>query len=586
MNLRRHLPLFVLAALAAMFASHRTDARTKPLAPSGLDLAGMDRAVAPGDDFFAYANGTWLKTTEIPADRSSWGIGAVLVELTAKRTADLIAESAKSSAPAGSDARKIGDYYASFMDEASIEAKRAGAAPAEARRHRRHRPTRAGLARARRDAARRRRRAQQHQARHRQPVRPVGRAGPRRSRDATRRSCCRAASACPTATTTSIRRRAWPTSASSTRRTSPRCSSSPASRTRDAKAARIFELERRIAGKRTPRASTPRTSRRATTTGRGATSRRARPASTGRPSSPPPGSTSRSASSSGSRPPSAASPRWCATSRSRPGRTISLFHAIEHVAQLLPKAFVDEDFAFYGKVLNGTPQQRERWKRAVDATDDALGEAVGKLYVARYFPPAEKARAEEMVRNLVAAFGRRIDALGLDGAGDQGAGQGQARRAQGRRRLSRQVARLLRARGRARRRARQRRARGAVRVPAQPRQARPAGRSRRVGDEPAAGQRGEPAGDERAELPGRDPAAAVLRSGARRGRWTTARSARSSATRSATASTTRARSSTPTAGCATGGPRKTSRTSRRRRRSWSSSSTPTTVPRSRTSTAS
>src|SRR6185437_14358314 len=66
--------------------------------PSGIDTAGMDKSVAPGDDFFAYANGTWLKTTEIPADRSSWGVGAELAELTTKRTADLITEQAKHQA--------------------------------------------------------------------------------------------------------------------------------------------------------------------------------------------------------------------------------------------------------------------------------------------------------------------------------------------------------------------------------------------------------------------------------------------------------------------------------------------------------
>ena len=62
-------------------------------------------------------------------------------------------------------------------------------------------------------------------------------------------------------------------------------------------------------------------------------------------------------------------------------------------------------------MLSGTPQLRPRWKRAVDATSDALGEAVGKLYVERYFSPAEKARAEAMVRNLVATFATRIDHL-------------------------------------------------------------------------------------------------------------------------------------------------------------------------------
>src|SRR5207237_109785 len=87
------------------------------------------------------------------------------------------------------------------------------------------------------------------------------------------------------------------------------------------------------------------------------------------------------------------------------------FHVIERWGGLLPRAFVDERFAFFGKTLSGTPRLRDRWKRAVSATDGALGEVVGKLYAERYFPPAEKARAEEMVRNLIAAFRKRIEAL-------------------------------------------------------------------------------------------------------------------------------------------------------------------------------
>jgi predicted metalloendopeptidase len=87
------------------------------------------------------------------------------------------------------------------------------------------------------------------------------------------------------------------------------------------------------------------------------------------------------------------------------------FHLIESESGYLPKTFVAEHFAFHQRVLSGTPQQQPRWKRAVEETNDALGEAVGKLYVARYFPPEEKARAEAMVRNLVAAFVVRIDRL-------------------------------------------------------------------------------------------------------------------------------------------------------------------------------
>jgi predicted metalloendopeptidase len=87
------------------------------------------------------------------------------------------------------------------------------------------------------------------------------------------------------------------------------------------------------------------------------------------------------------------------------------FHAIEDASELLPRAFVNEHFAFHGTVLEGTPQLRERWKRAVDATNVALGDAVGRIYVKRYFPPAAKARVEAMVHNLLAAFERRVDAL-------------------------------------------------------------------------------------------------------------------------------------------------------------------------------
>jgi predicted metalloendopeptidase len=81
------------------------------------------------------------------------------------------------------------------------------------------------------------------------------------------------------------------------------------------------------------------------------------------------------------------------------------FHAIDRNAAVLPKAFVGERFAFHGKVLNGTPQLAERWKRGVAATNAAIPEAVGQIYVARYFPPETKAQIQAMVKNLVTAFG-------------------------------------------------------------------------------------------------------------------------------------------------------------------------------------
>jgi predicted metalloendopeptidase len=87
------------------------------------------------------------------------------------------------------------------------------------------------------------------------------------------------------------------------------------------------------------------------------------------------------------------------------------FHYLNSHAPYLPKRFDEARFAFYGTSMRGQPQQRERWKRAVDAVDDALGEAVGKAYVMRYFPPESKVKMQQMVRDLEAALGERIDAL-------------------------------------------------------------------------------------------------------------------------------------------------------------------------------
>ncbi|HEV7814380.1 MAG TPA: M13 family metallopeptidase, partial [Janthinobacterium sp.] len=87
------------------------------------------------------------------------------------------------------------------------------------------------------------------------------------------------------------------------------------------------------------------------------------------------------------------------------------FHAINHFSATLPKAFADQHFAFYERALSGTPQQPMRWKRALASTNNALQDAVGRMYVERYFPPESKARLQDMVRNIVAAFSHRIDKL-------------------------------------------------------------------------------------------------------------------------------------------------------------------------------
>ncbi|RLS25171.1 MAG: peptidase M13 [Planctomycetota bacterium] len=87
------------------------------------------------------------------------------------------------------------------------------------------------------------------------------------------------------------------------------------------------------------------------------------------------------------------------------------WHVLHEHAPLLTKAFVDESFNFFGKTLTGTPQQRPRWKRGVSAVESALGEAVGKIYVEKHFPPQAKERMKTLVANLVEAYRESISEL-------------------------------------------------------------------------------------------------------------------------------------------------------------------------------
>jgi putative endopeptidase len=87
------------------------------------------------------------------------------------------------------------------------------------------------------------------------------------------------------------------------------------------------------------------------------------------------------------------------------------WQALAAAAPYLSKAFVDERFAFKGTVLSGTPENKPRWKRGLDLLDDSLGEALGRLYVAKYFPPQNKARMQALVANLIEAYRRDIGTL-------------------------------------------------------------------------------------------------------------------------------------------------------------------------------
>ena len=382
-----------------------------PTGRTGIDRAGIDRSVAPGDDFFGYANGAWIRSTEIPADRSSWGTHGVLEELTSRRTADLITGAAEALAPAGSDSRKIGDTYASFMDEAAIEAK--GIEPLKPALQRIAAISdAAGLARELGATLRADVDVLNNTRLHTANL--FGLWVAQDLNDPSRYSpfLLQGGLGMPD--------RDYYTDPS------PRMAEirsqyqghigvvlrlgGLAGADGDARAARIFNLERRIAESHASLVETEDVRK-----GNNHWSRRD---FSGR--APgldwtafflaaglekqddfvvwQPGAVTGIAALAGNQP----LDTW---------KDYLAFHAVERASTFLPRAFVDEQFAFYGKVLSGTPKLRDRWKRGVSATDAALGEAVGRLYVEKYFPPSEKARAEAMVKNELTAFALRIDRL-------------------------------------------------------------------------------------------------------------------------------------------------------------------------------
>lgn len=87
------------------------------------------------------------------------------------------------------------------------------------------------------------------------------------------------------------------------------------------------------------------------------------------------------------------------------------FHTLEQYASVLPRAFAEEQFAFWGKTLNGVSVEQPRWKRAVAVTDAHLPSELGRLYVQRYFPPEVKTQVQAMVSNLIAVYRHRLQGV-------------------------------------------------------------------------------------------------------------------------------------------------------------------------------
>jgi len=393
--------------LAAVIAVAPGCRKTPPLA-SGIDVAGMDTSVAPGDDFNAYANGGWIKATPIPADKPSYGLFEKLADDTRKRVQTLVQEAAQAGPVGGEDARKIADFYASFMDEAAIEGK--GIAPlkpqfdqiaAIANRHDLARLL-GGRLRADVDALNNTNFQTSNlfgvwvtqglaDPSHSFPYLLQGGLG-MPDRDYYLSAA---------AHMVDLRKQYQAHVAAMLKLAG---FDQPAAR-----AARVFALETKMAAAHATRVESEDV--------HGVVSWKREELASKAPGLDWPALLG--AAGLQDAPVfmiwhAKAIPGLSALTASEPldaWKDWLVFHTVDDAGGLLPKAFVDERFSFYGKALTGVPELRPRWQRGVDSTNVALGEIVGRLYAKRYFPPETKAKVQAMVGDLVKAFGKRIDAL-------------------------------------------------------------------------------------------------------------------------------------------------------------------------------
>ena len=217
------MPRFVLLAAASLLtATAALAVQSAPQRGVGVDIAGVDKAAQPGDGFDHYANGGWRARTEIPADRAAIGSFLTAALLVEQRNIEIITNAGRDSPAAGSNARKIADYYAAYLDRAAIDAR--GAAPLQPLLARIDdiRPPPAFRRSGRRMRADRRS-AERHQLRHREPLRRLRRARLAGAAPAISLICSRGAWAFPTAIIISPKRPPWPGSAMATAPISARC---------------------------------------------------------------------------------------------------------------------------------------------------------------------------------------------------------------------------------------------------------------------------------------------------------------------------------------------------------------------------
>ena len=376
-------------------------------AQPAVTIAGMDAGIKPGDDFNAYANGGWAKTATIPADQTGWGIFGEINERTNSQLNALI-QTAKNAAP-GSEERKVGDFFTAYMDSAAIE--QAGIAPLQSKLDAISAlKTKAEL-------------SAYLGAQLRADVDPInatnvwtenlfgmwvsqgfhdhstytayllqgGLGLPDREYYLTKNPTMLALRGKYQAHVAAMLKLAGIADA-------------------DQVAARVVKLEQRIALSHAPREDTSNVLKADNTWSRADFAKKA------------PGMDWDAYFTAAGLNQQSSFILWHPTAVKGEAALVQSatlsdwqnylrFHAINANAAILPAAFANQKFAFYGTTLSGTPEQEERSRRAVEAINGSLGDALGKLYVAKHFSPKAKARVRTLVSNLLDAFSVRIAAL-------------------------------------------------------------------------------------------------------------------------------------------------------------------------------
>jgi putative endopeptidase len=382
-----------LAALASAACIAVAAAPKPTIAPWGFDLTGMDRSVKPGDDFFEYANGNWFKRTTIPSDRTSIGSFQELRILSEKRMKELVAElEARDPASLSPEEKQIRDLYDAFMDTAGIEAR--GLAPAKADLDR------IAAAQNASDIA----------ALMGDPALAAGSiAGDAIQPDAKNSNAY--------VTILTQGGLGMPNRDYYLKTDSPDLAAARDSykkylaqmlsfvdpKNADARAAAVYAVEEAIAKAHWEQAE------------RRNADKTYNPMTVSELVSFAPGfdwTTYFKVQGIGPERKvivreKSAFPQIAEVFAKTPiavWRDYLTIHYLHAIAAYLPKAIDDADFAFYGTVIGGAPQQLPRDTRAVQLLDDLLPHPFGKLYAAKYFPPATKAKAEKLVANIIRAY--------------------------------------------------------------------------------------------------------------------------------------------------------------------------------------